>query len=144
MVVGCIPEWKNQILLCLRAIEPRSGWWTLPAGYLENNETVTEGARREVMEEARAQVMDLAPYGLYNIPHISQVYLIFRAQLENSSFEPTHESRDVRLFMEEEIPWDRLAFPVIEKTLRRYFQDRRAAYFPFHIDVITRSIHAPR
>ena len=144
MVVGCIPEWKDKILLCLRAIEPRAGLWTLPAGYLENHETVSEGARREVMEEACARVHDLQPYGLYNIPHISQVYFFFRAQLENSNFEPTHESRDVRLFEEKEIPWGQLAFPVVEKMLKRYFQDRRGESFPFHIDSITRKIHTPQ
>ena len=144
MVVGCIPEWKNRVLLCLRAIEPRAGMWTLPAGYLENNETVSEGARRELLEEACARARGLQPYGLYNIPHISQVYLIFRGQLEDNRFEPTHESRDVRLFKEEEVPWDQLAFPVVEKTLKRYFQDRIRESFPFHIDVITRRIHPPR
>lgn len=144
MVVGCIPRWQGRILLCLRAIEPREGMWTLPAGFLENNETVSEGARREVMEETRASVVDLKPYGLYNIPHISQIYFFFRARLKNDSFESTYESRDVRLFEEEEIPWDRLAFPVVEKTLKRYLQDRRDALFPFHIDIITRRVHPPR
>lgn len=144
MVVGCIPEWKNQILLCLRAIEPRAGRWTLPAGFLENNETVSEGTKREVLEETRASVRDLQPYGLYNIPHISQIYFIFRGQLDNRSFAPTHESRDVRLFEEADIPWDQLAFPVIEKTLKRYYQDRRAKAFPFHIDIITRRIRPAR
>ena len=143
MVVGCIPQWKDQILLCLRAIEPRAGKWTLPAGFLENNETVSEGARREVLEETRASVHELKPYGLYDIPHISQIYLFFRAKLENKRFEPTYESRDVRLFSEDEIPWDQLAFPVVEKTLNRYMQDRRAESFPFHIDIITRRIHSP-
>ncbi len=144
MVVGCIPEWNNQILLCLRAIEPREGMWTLPAGFLENNETVSEGAQREVLEETRVNVLGLEPYGLYNIPHISQIYFFFRAQLKSKSFGPTHESRDVRLFSEEQIPWEQLAFPVVEKTLRRYFQDRRLESFPFHIDIITRRIHAPK
>lgn len=144
MVVGCIPRWKDQILLCLRAIEPRAGKWTLPAGFLENNETVSEGARREVMEETRASVHELKPYGLYDIPHISQIYLFFRAKMENNRFEPTYESRDVRLFSEDEIPWDQLAFPVVKKTLKRYMQDRRAESFPFHIDIITRRIHSLR
>ena len=144
MVVGCIPEWENRILLCLRGIEPRAGLWTLPAGFLENNETVSEGARREVMEETRATVLDLKPYGLYNIPHISQIYFFFRTQLENNSFEPTHESREVRLFTEEEIPWEQLAFPVVEKSLKRYLRDRRGGSFPFHIDVITRRIHSSK
>jgi ADP-ribose pyrophosphatase YjhB (NUDIX family) len=144
MVVGCIPEWEDQILLCLRAIEPRANLWTLPAGFLENNETVSEGARREVQEETHARVHDLQPYGLYNIPHISQIYFFFRARLKNNSFEPTHESREVRLFSEEEVPWAQLAFPVVEKTLKRYFQDRHQQSFPFHIDIITRSIHSPK
>lgn len=144
MVVGCIPEWQDQVLLCLRAIEPRAGLWTLPAGFLENNETVMEGAQREVLEETHAKVSELKPYGLYNIPHISQIYFFFRAQLDDQRFEPTPESTEVRLFKEEEIPWDRLAFPVVEKTLKRYFQDRRSDCFPFHIDIITRRIHSPK
>ena len=142
MVVGCIPQWQGQILLCLRAIEPRAGLWTLPAGFLENNETVSEGAQREVMEETHASVHDLKPYGLYDIPHISQIYLFFRARLDNKSFEPTHESRDVRLFREDDIPWAQLAFPVVEKTLRHFLRDRREESFPFHIDIITRKIHS--
>ena len=139
VVVGCIPEWQDQILLCTRAIEPRYGYWTLPAGFLENGETVTEGAMRETLEEAGAAVYDLVPYGLYNICHVNQIYLMFRGRLSDLSFKPGLESLDVRLFAPEEIPWDDLAFPVIEKTLARYTEDRIRSKFRFHIADVERS-----
>lgn len=138
VVVGCIPEWQDQILLCTRAIEPRYGYWTLPAGFLENGETVTEGAMRETLEEAGAAVYDLVPYGLYNICHVNQIYLMFRGRLSDLSFKPGLESLDVRLFASEEIPWDDLAFPVIEKTLARYTEDRIRSKFRFHIADVER------
>ena len=93
MVVGCIPEWKDDILLCRRAIEPRWGKWTLPAGYLEKGETAAEGARREAMEEAGAAMGELVPFCLFNITHVSQIYLMFRSPLLDSNFEPGKESQ---------------------------------------------------
>ena len=137
MVVGCIPRWQGRILLCSRAIEPRHGTWTLRAGFLENGESVEEGTRRELHEEALASVVDLQPYGLYNIRHVSQVYVMFRGELEASKFGAGEESLESHLFKEDEIPWDELAFPVIETTLKRYFQDVRRGEFPFHIDDVT-------
>ncbi len=133
MVVGCIPEAGDKILLCRRAIEPCAGKWTLPAGYLENGETVSAGAARETYEEACARVEIIAPYAIYNISHVSQIYLMFRARLLDNDFKPGSESREVRLFSEEEIPWSEIAFTVITKTLRDYFQDRATGEFPFHI-----------
>jgi ADP-ribose pyrophosphatase YjhB (NUDIX family) len=137
MVVGCIPLWQDQLLLCRRSIEPRQGKWTVPAGYLENGESVEEGARRELMEEARATALSLTPYGLYNICHVNQVYLIFRAPLASRNFDAGEETAEVRLFGPDAIPWDELAFPVVELTLRRYFRDAPGGQWPFHIEDVT-------
>jgi ADP-ribose pyrophosphatase YjhB (NUDIX family) len=139
VVVGCIPEWKEKILLCLRAIEPRYGKWTLPAGFLEIGETVAEGAKRETLEEASARVDDLIAYALYNLSFIGQIYIMFRARLVDINFKPGHESLSVALFKEDEIPWNDLAFPVVENTLKRYFMDRKIGKFSFFIEDITRS-----
>ncbi len=138
VVVGCIPEWQDKILFCRRAIEPRYGYWTLPAGYLENGETVAEGARRETLEEAGAAVHELSPYGLYNICYVNQIYLMFRGRLAGPDATAGNESLDARLLGVHEIPWDDLAFPVIEKTLIRYVKDRSRSEFTFHIDDIER------
>jgi ADP-ribose pyrophosphatase YjhB (NUDIX family) len=133
MVVGCIPEHNDRILLCRRAIEPRLGLWTLPAGYLENGETVNAGAEREAFEEARAHLADLSPYLLFNICHINQMYLMFRARLADLNFSAGSESLEVKLFDETQIPWNELAFPVITETLRHYFKDRVSGRFAFGI-----------
>ena len=133
MVVGTIPEWKDKILLCRRAIQPKHGLWTLPAGFMENGETTAQGAVRETWEEASAQVEIGELYSLYNLPHINQVYLLFRARLLNLDFGPGPESLEVALFREQDIPWDRLAFRTVEATLKAYFTDRRAGRYGFHI-----------
>jgi len=138
IVVGCIPEWEGRLLLCRRNIKPRINKWTLPAGYLENDETVTAGARRETWEETGAVVENLIPYRLYDIVHVKQVYLMFRSGLRVPEFKTTHESSEVRLFKEEEIPWDDIAFPVIEETLRCYFRDRAEGTFTFQVGEITK------
>jgi ADP-ribose pyrophosphatase YjhB (NUDIX family) len=138
MVVGCVPLWKERVLLCRRSIEPRSGKWTLPAGFLENGETVREGASRELMEEARATARELQPYGLYDIRHVHQVYLMFIAPLASDEFAAGDETLEARLFTETEIPWDDLAFPVVEMVLNRFYRDARQGEFPFHIDEVTR------
>ena len=138
IVVGCIPEKDNKILLCRRAIEPRSGKWTLPAGYLENGETVAQGAQRETLEEAGANIQIVAPYALFNICYVNQIYLMFRARLIDENFKAGSESTEVRLFLEEDIPWDQIAFTVIEKSLQLYFADRSTGSYPFHIDDIRR------
>jgi ADP-ribose pyrophosphatase YjhB (NUDIX family) len=143
IVVGCIPEWKDTILLCKRAIEPRYGWWTIPAGYLENGETLSEGAIRETMEEAGARVEILSLYTIFNLTHISQVYLLFRTRLLDLDFVPGKESLEVKLFEEKDIPWDRLAFTPIRETLRLYFQDRPRGVFPLHMGD-TQPPHAKR
>ncbi|MGD9975521.1 MAG: NUDIX hydrolase [Desulfatirhabdiaceae bacterium] len=134
MVVGSIPEHDDgSILLCRRAIEPCSGTWTIPAGYLENGETVSACAEREAYEEARARLADVTPYLLFNICHINQMYLLFRARLSNPDFSAGPESLEVKLFHENEIPWGELAFPVITETLRHYFQDRTSGGFSFGV-----------
>ena len=133
IVVGCIPEKDRKILLCRRAIEPRSGKWTLPAGYLENGETVAQGAQRETFEETGANIQILAPYALFNICYVNQIYLMFRARLIDETIKAGSESTEVRLFLEEDIPWDQIAFTVIEKSLRLYFKDRTTGSYPFHI-----------
>lgn len=132
IIAGCIPEWEDQVLLCRRAIEPRTGLWTLPAGFMETGETTAEGAARETLEEACAQVEVSDLYALFNIPHISQVYLMFRARLLDLNFAPGPESLEVALFRETEIPWRELAFPVVHEILTRYFEDRRRGQFQLH------------
>jgi ADP-ribose pyrophosphatase YjhB (NUDIX family) len=133
MVVGCIPEWQGKVLLCKRNIEPRIGKWTLPAGYLENGESVQAGAVRETREEALAEVKLLGPYRLFNILFVDQVYFMFRAAMTSDQFGPTTESSEVRLFDEKDIPWDKIAFEVIRQTLEHYFADRRKGRYPFRI-----------
>ena len=133
MVVGCIPVWEDRILFCRRAIEPRLGKWTIPAGYLEKGETVEAGAVRETYEEAGARVDGLKPFALYNLTFIGQVYLIFRGNLADDKFRAGHESLEVRLLKEREIPWDDLAFKVIRDILQLYFKDLPKGNFTFHI-----------
>ena len=133
MVVGTIPTWEDKILFCRRAIEPQNGKWTLPAGFLENGETVEEGARRETYEEAGANLGELKPYAVYNLTFISQVYLMFRAHLLEPEFNAGYESLEVRLFEKHEVPWDDLAFPVIQKALQHYFDDLEKGTFSFHM-----------
>jgi ADP-ribose pyrophosphatase YjhB (NUDIX family) len=136
MVVGCIPEWEDRILLCRRAIEPRYGLWTLPAGFMENGETIAQAAARETLEEACARVDIGALYTFINLPHINQVYIMFRARLADLDYAPGTESLEVKLFREEEIPWDDLAFATIRETLTRFFADRKHGNFGFHLTEI--------
>src|SRR5882672_1280719 len=124
MVVGCIVEWEDKILLCKRAIEPRYGLWTVPAGCMENSETTAQGAERETLEEANARVEVGALFALYNIPHINQVYLLFRARLLDLDFSPGAETLDVKLLSEAEIPWDQIAFATVRNTLTHFYNDR--------------------
>ena len=139
LVVGCIPERGDEILLCRRAINPRHGLWTLPAGFMENGETTAEAAAREAREEANADVAIGSLFSLFNLPHINQVYLIFHGQLLNSDYAPGAESLEVTLFHETDIPWDELAFPAIQRTLRYYYQDRRNGKLSLHLGDITSS-----
>ncbi|HEX5463468.1 MAG TPA: NUDIX hydrolase [Burkholderiales bacterium] len=138
MVVGCIPEWEDRILLCRRAIEPRYGLWTVPAGFMENGETTAQGAARETLEEANARVDVGQLYALYNIPHISQVYILFRAKLLNLDFHAGIETLELRLMEESEVPWDQIAFPTVRKTLTHYYADRRNGEFKFHMGTVER------
>ncbi|HEY5790925.1 MAG TPA: NUDIX hydrolase [Gammaproteobacteria bacterium] len=140
LVVGCIAEWEEKILLCRRAIEPRHGLWTIPAGFMENRETTEQAAARETLEEACAQVADLQPYGLYDLPQISQVYLVYRGRLVDGVHDAGQESLATELVAPESIPWETLAFPVIEETLRHYVEDRRTGHFPLHTGVLVRRL----
>lgn len=133
IVAGCIPVWEDRILMCKRAIEPRYGKWTLPAGFMENGETVAQAASRETIEEAEARVVDLELYGLFNITHVNQVYIMFRGNLEEPSFAAGPESLDVRLITADEIPWGELAFPVVHRTLDLFIQDRDRGSFGQHM-----------
>jgi len=137
LIVGAIPEWQDKILLCRRAIEPRLGLWTLPAGFMENGETTTEAAARETLEEANAHIDIGDLYTMFNLPYINQVHLLFRATLENLEFSPGVESLEVRLFSEQEIPWDTLAFRPVRFSLQHFFSDRKKGTFKFRSGVIT-------
>lgn len=136
IVTGCLPIWKDRVLLCKRAIQPRKDYWTLPAGFLENNETCEAGAARETWEEARARVANQALYTVFSLPHISQVYFFYRAQLVDGAFAVGAETSEVALFAEAEIPWEELAFPVIGKTLQHFFRDRCEQNFPVRTEDI--------
>ena len=136
IITGCLPIHADKVLLCRRAIAPRINFWTLPAGFMENGETTEQGAMRETEEEAQANVSVQSLYTLFNLPHISQVYMFYRAVLTDLDFSPGIESTDVRLFSETEIPWNELAFPVIRNTLKHYFSDRKTGAYPIHIEDI--------
>lgn len=131
-IVGTLPVHEDRILLCKRAIEPRRDKWTLPAGFMENGETTLAGAVRETMEEAGARVIirENSLYTLFNLPYINQVYLFFRTELENLDFNPGFETKEVALYTQSEIPWDKIAFPVVRSTLEHYFQDLVSGNFP--------------
>jgi ADP-ribose pyrophosphatase YjhB (NUDIX family) len=133
LVVGAIPEWDGRLLLCRRAIEPRAGLWTLPAGFMENAETTAQAAARETLEEACARIEVGELFSLINVPHISQVHILYRARLLDLDFAPGAESTDVQLFEEAAIPWQEIAFRSIALTLRYYFEDRRTGRFGFHV-----------
>lgn len=138
IVAGTIPVWDHQILLCRRAIEPRRGYWTLPAGFMENAETIPEAAQRETWEEAVAKVTLEGLYTVINLPHIDQVHMFFRATMESPEFAAGEESLETRLFREEDIPWGELAFPTVTRTLEQFFEDRLKSRFPVHVSDIRR------
>jgi ADP-ribose pyrophosphatase YjhB (NUDIX family) len=144
LVVGCIPLWEERILMCRRDIEPRRGYWTLPAGFLEIGETAAEGARRETFEETGSRVVDLSPYLMVDIVPVNQIYLMFRSALQAPDFHPTRESSEVKLMAEKEIPWDDIAFKVIEKTLHYFLTDRPTGSFDFKTDRIDQSLKIRR
>ncbi len=132
IIAGCIAEHDNKILLCKRAIEPRIGQWTLPAGFMENNETTLEAAQRETFEEATAKINNSQLFCTISIPHISQVYIMYRGQLANGFSEPGTESLETKLFSEHDIDWEHLAFPVIKQSLNLYFTDKKNGQFKIH------------
>ena len=137
-VVGSVPEWEDgRILLCRRAIDPRHGKWTLPAGFMENGESVADAAMRETLEEACARIELGDMYTMISVPHIHQVHVIYRSRLLDLDFAPGVETLELRLFREDEIPWDEIAFRTIAITLRHFFADRRAGNYRFHTEDLT-------
>lgn len=132
LVVGCVAEWEGRILLCRRAIEPRRGFWTLPAGFMENGESTAQGAGRETLEEAGANVVIVAPFAMISVPHINQVHLFYRGHLASPEYAAGDESLEVALFAPEAIPWPELAFRTVGLCLEHYLADRRQASFGFH------------
>lgn len=136
IIVGCLPSYGDSVLLCKRAIEPRYGSWTLPAGFMENGETTAQGAARETWEEARAKVCDLQLYRVFDVPYISQVYMFYRCDLIDGSYGVGPESLETDLYTEAEIPWDEIAFPVVRETLKSFFDDRRRDDFPLAVEEI--------
>jgi len=138
LVVGCLPVWNEQVLLCKRAIEPSYGLWTLPAGFMENQETLEQAALRESHEEANANLEIENIYTVISLPHINQIYVLYRAKLLDLDFYAGTESLEVKLFNEDDIPWEQLAFKTIENTLRHFFEDRKQGYFPVHNSVVSK------
>jgi ADP-ribose pyrophosphatase YjhB (NUDIX family) len=135
-VVGTVPVWGDKVLLCKRNIEPRFGKWTLPAGFMELDETVAEGAARETVEEAGAEFKLLDLFSMLNVVRVGQVHFFYRAQLLSDHFAPGTETQEARLFAEHEIPWDDIAFRTVKETLQHYFADAKAQRFGFHqIDI---------
>ncbi len=132
LIVGCIAEWSEKILLCRRAIDPRLGYWTLPAGFMENGETTAQAASRETHEEAGASVLIEAPFAMFSIAHINQVHLFYRGRLENERYFAGPESLEVGLFTADEIPWLELSFASVETCIRLYLADRSRGHFQFH------------
>ena len=125
IVVGCVVEHQNKILLCKRAIEPRSGFWTVPAGFMENEETLQEGAARETREEALAEVEVGEMFAVIDVVRARQVHVMFRATLIGNEYGVGYESLETELFDEAEIPWDDIAFPSVRFALETWLEDRR-------------------
>ena len=132
LVVGTIPEWQGRLLLCRRAIEPRYGYWTLPAGFMENGETVADGAMRETLEEAGARIEMAEAFSMISVPRVNQVHVFFRARVVDAEFRPGAETLEVALYEEAEVPWKDIAFRTVSLTLERWFADRRSGKFGFH------------
>ncbi len=139
LVVGTLPTWEDRLLLCRRAIEPGYGLWTLPGGFMENDETVEQGAMRETFEECHADVELIAPYTIYSIPHINQVHMMFRANMRNSQFSGGKESLEVKLFHHSTIPWNEIAFRVVRTTIKHFVSDSEKGEYPLHIGTISRA-----
>jgi ADP-ribose pyrophosphatase YjhB (NUDIX family) len=133
IVVGCLAVWKDQVLLCRRAIEPRLGYWNVPAGYLENGETAETGAMREMEEEAAAKVDIRGVLAVYSLPHVNQIYIHFLADLREGKYGVGIESLESKLFCEADIPWQELAFTSSAFALKKYFEDRKGGVEQAHI-----------
>lgn len=132
VVVGTLPVWREQVLLCRRNIEPRRGYWTLPAGFLEIGETTADGALRETIEEAGARV-EMGPlFAVLNVVRVAQLHLFYRARLLDTSLAPGPETIEARLFDERDIPWDDIAFRTVRRTLECWFDDRRDGRYGLH------------
>ncbi len=136
VICGALAVWQDKVLLCRRAIEPRYGLWTLPAGFMELGETMQDGAEREMHEEAEAHLSKAQLYCMYDIPRIGQIYVLFLGELTDGVFGAGEESLECALFAEDEIPWEHLAFRSIKYTLRHYFKDRKTGHFPQHLDMV--------
>ena len=132
-VVGTVPHLGDQVLLCKRNIEPRWGKWTLPAGFMELNETTAQGAARETDEESGAEFEMQELFSILNVQRVGQVHMFYRARLLSDQFKPGHETIEARLFTEAEIPWDEIAFKTVKETLECYFADRRKGSYGIHI-----------
>ena len=136
LVVGALPEWEGRLLLCRRASEPRYGYWTLPAGFMENDETAGDAALRETLEEAGARIELSSPFSMVSVPRVNQVHLFYRARLLDLEFKPGLESLEVALFEEAAVPWPEIAFRTVGITLRHWFADRAAGAYGFHAEDI--------
>lgn len=141
MVVGCIATWEEKILLCRRAIEPRLGFWTLPAGFMENGEATAQAALRETQEEAGATVIDPHPFLMVNLPHIDQIHFFYRGHLATPHYAAGEESLEVGLFEEAAIPWPNLAFGSIRLGLELFLAERRHGSFGFQERTLAPSPH---
>lgn len=138
IVVGTVPVWADQVLLCRRAIEPRAGFWTLPAGFLELGETIAEGGVRETLEEAQAHVEAGPLFAMFNVAHIGQVHMFYRATMPEPHHAPGQESVETALFRPDDIPWRQLAFPTIHRTLECFVEDLERGEFRLHTDDLGR------
>jgi len=136
VIVGCLPVHEGRILLCKRAIEPRYGLWTLPAGFMENGETTAEGAARETLEEAAAVAENLILYRLFDVPQINQIYVFYRCGIASGHYGVGPESLDSQLYDPDELPWDQLAFPVVKELLQEFLSDSSSGEFPIRHSVI--------
>lgn len=141
LVVGCVPTWAGQILLCRRAIEPRMGFWTLPAGFMENGESTAEAARRETHEEAGAQVEVTELFAMVSIPHINQVHLFYRAEMDSPDFSAGTESLEVALYRPGDIPWNDLSFRSVRFCLERFIADQARGTYRLHEHTLAPAAH---
>ena len=136
LVLGTIPEYQDKVLLCRRAIEPRYGYWTLPAGFMENAETAGQAAARETLEEAGARIELGAPFSMISVPHANQVHLFYRARLLDLDFKPGEETLEIAMVAEADIPWQDIAFRTVGRTLKLWLSDRSAGSIRFHAEDI--------